>query len=194
MLEQIIQEISLQGWSYQQNVVDQHHLNLLAPLFSSDFSPARVGKERDLQRVEEIRGDFISWLDPLNPPTELANEFHLLEQLKLELNRNFFLGLKDFEAHLAKYPKGSFYKKHLDRFTTDSSRSLSFVFYLHQHWDEADGGELVLYNQEGEMIKTILPVPGSMICFLSGDFPHEVRPCSRERRSLTGWMHTKILT
>lgn len=194
MLEQIIQDISHQGWSYQLNVIDKERLSLLTPMFSADFAPARVGKEQALQRLEAIRGDFIFWLDPLNVPNELAKEFHLLEELKQELNRNFFLGLKEFEAHLAKYPVGTFYKKHIDRFALDSSRSLSFIFYLHEEWNPEDGGELVLYNHEGEVVKTILPTPGSMICFLSGDFPHEVKTCSRERRSLTGWMHTKIIT
>lgn len=194
MLDQIIQDIRTQGWSYQHNVVDKPRLAGLAPLFQDDFQPAKVGKSQDRKRVEEIRGDFIKWLDPKHPPLELRPEMQLLEELKLQLNQNFYLGLKEFECHLARYPSGSFYKKHLDRFEKGSSRSLSFIFYLHEEWTPQDGGELVLYHQNNDIVKTILPEPGSMVCFLSGDFPHEVKPCFKERRSLTGWMHTRIIT
>lgn len=194
MLDQIIQDIQAHGWSYQQNVVDKSQLGQLAPLFAENFLPAKVGKNQDRKRVEDIRGDFIKWLDPKDPPPELKPQILLLEDLRLKLNQHFFLGLKEFECHLARYPAGSFYKKHLDRFENDSSRSLSFIFYLHEEWAPEDGGELVLFNQQGEILKTILPSPGSMICFLSEDFPHEVKTCFKERRSLTGWMHTRIIT
>lgn len=192
MVDQIIQDIHQQGWSYQQNVVDNLRLATMAGLFEAEFSPAGVGSEK--QRVEEIRGDWIKWLDPLHPPGVLEPEIEFLRVLQNEFNQKFYLGLQDFECHLAKYPPGSFYKKHVDRFAKDSSRSISFIFYLHQEWKDTDGGELVLYNKDNQMIKTILPLPGSMIIFLSEDFPHEVKVCSQERRSLTGWMHTKILT
>jgi SM-20-related protein len=192
MIDQIAQDIHRQGWSYQQNVVDKSRLATMAPMFEAEFSPAGVGSEK--QRVEEIRGDWIKWLDPLHPPGALEKEIEFLRDLQNEFNQRFYLGLQDFECHLAKYPPGSFYKKHVDRLAKDSSRSISFIFYLHQEWNETDGGELVLYNKDDEIIKSILPLPGSMIIFLSEDFPHEVKVCSRERRSLTGWMHTKILT
>lgn len=194
MIDQIIQDIQQKGWSYQQQVVDSQALALLAPLFEEDFVPAKVGKSQERKRVEEIRGDYIKWLEPSNPQAEVQPMITLLNELKNSLNQNFYLGLKEFECHLARYPAGSFYKKHLDRFEKDSSRSFSFIFYLHESWTKQDGGELVLYNQNNEVIETILPLPGSMICFLSEEFPHEVKICHKERRSLTGWMHTKIIT
>lgn len=194
MIDRIAQDVQQQGWSYQQNVVDALHLAAISDLFNAEFAPARVGKDSQLQRVEEIRGDWIKWLDPQHPPGILEPQIEFLRKLQNDLNQRFYLGLQDFECHLAKYPAGSFYKKHLDRFEKDSSRSISFIFYLHQEWRSCDGGELVLYNEEGKVLKTILPEPGSMVIFLSEDFPHEVKICSRERRSLTGWMHTKILT
>ena len=114
----------------------------------------------------------------------------LLEDLKLELNRGIFLGAREYECHLAYYTPGTFYQKHVDRFENDSSRVLSFVFYLHNEWKPGDGGELILY---GEQTTTISPLPGSLVIFLSDGLPHEVKPCSRERRSFTGWMHSKII-
>lgn len=194
MLDQIIQDIYADGWSYQQNVVDKSRLAALGALFQDGFLPAKVGRGQDLQRVREIRGDFIKWIDPRIPPEELRSEMILLENLRLQINQNFFLNLKEFECHLARYPNGTFYKKHLDRFEKDSSRSLTFIFYLHEEWSPKDGGELILYNKQNEILKTFFPEPGSMICFLSEDFPHEVRTCFKERRSLTGWMHTRIIT
>lgn len=193
MLEQIIQDIHQKGWSHQRHVLDSQHLKTIAPLFETEFIPAGIGKSSERQRIEEIRGDWIKWLDPLHPPGALEAEIEVLRTLQNEFNQRFYLGLQDFECHLAKYPAGTFYKKHLDRFETDSSRSISFIFYLHEEWNESDGGELVLYDKAEKVIQTVFPVPGSMIVFLSGDFPHEVKICSKERRSLTGWMHTKIL-
>lgn len=194
MIEQIIQEIEQHGFSYLQDVISADDLAQIQTLFENGFRPARVGKDDGPKRVDEIRGDWIQWLEPSSPPIELKNQIQFLDDLKSTLNERFYLGLKDFECHLAKYPAGTFYKKHLDRFEKDSSRSVSFIFYLHEKWDEVDGGELVLYGQDNEIIQTIIPLPGSLIVFLSEEFPHEVKVCHKERRSLTGWMHTKILS
>jgi SM-20-related protein len=194
MIDQIVQDILSFGWSYQQNVVDKLTLKSLAPLFETEFLPAQVGSSLQRQRNVEIRGDLTKWLDPHDPPREIHELVELLHRLKQEFNQRFYLGLKDVEFHLAKYPAGSFYKKHSDRFESDSSRSVTFIFYLHQEWNESLGGELVLYNKKNEILKEILPDPGSMVIFMSEDFPHEVRICSAERRSFTGWIHTKILT
>jgi SM-20-related protein len=192
-VDQIIQDIRSQGWSFKQNIFNLDQLQHIQELYESDFLPAKVGKTHQLHRNEEIRGDWIRWIDTLTPPAQLHDLINLLEQLKISLNQNFFLGLKEFECHLAKYPVNSFYKTHVDRFEKDSSRSFTFIFYLHEAWDKKDGGELVLYNKSGEIIETILPLPGSMLCFMSEEFPHEVKTCFKERRSLTGWMHTKII-
>ncbi len=194
MFDQIIQELTHKGYSYQQQILKPEHLLEMAPLFNETFHAARVGKNKGPQRIEEIRGDWICWLDPLNPKKEALFTLSLLENLKSALNQHLYLGVKDFECHLARYPSGSFYKKHLDQFETDSSRCLSFIFYVHTEWENKDGGELILYNKQNEVLETILPEPGSLVVFLSRDFPHEVKVCHKERRSLTGWMHTKILT
>lgn len=193
MFDQIIQQLHSQGFCHIKGVLDLDKLKELQSFFVLDFKPAKIGKTDGPQRVPEVRGDSIHWLDPLNPPQELNGIISFLNELKSKLNQEFFLGLKDFECHLAKYPAGTFYKKHSDRFEKDSSRSVSFIFYLHEEWAEKDGGELVLYNKQNDILQTIYPEPGSMIVFMSEEFPHEVKICHKERRSLTGWMHTKIL-
>ncbi|MCO6705038.1 2OG-Fe(II) oxygenase, partial [Streptomyces sp. CHB9.2] len=37
----------------------------------------------------------------------------------------------------------------------------------------------------------VLPLGGSLVCFLSGQLPHEVLPATRERLSLTGWFRRR---
>ena len=191
MLDKIIQDLSEKQWSFQPGAISPAELRLIAPLFEGDFQPARVGKKGERQRVEEIRGDWISWIDVLDPPAEIQGQIKLLNELKTQVNQNLFLGLKDFECHLAKYPIGSFYKRHIDRHAKESSRALTYIFYLHQDWKKEDGGELVIYQRSGEKIATITPESGSLVTFISDDFPHEVLSSRRERRSMTGWMHTQ---
>lgn len=194
MIDKILSDINEQGKSFHTNFFSPEELRDIAKLFDNDFQAAFVGKGSNRRRDESIRGDFTKWLDPKKPPTELKSAFTFLDELMISLNRQFFLGIKEYEAHLAKYPAGSFYKKHLDRFEKDSSRSFTYIFYVHEDWNKENGGELVLYNKEGELLEKVIPSAGSLMCFLSEEFPHEVLPANKERRSLTGWMHTKIIS
>lgn len=196
MLDQILQEIEKEGYYYLPNLLNSDDLKRINAFFENhktEFHPAKVGQQGSRQRVESIRGDYTLWLDSLNPIPPFGSLFVFLQDLRESLNSRFFLGLQEFECHLAYYPSGTFYKKHLDRFEKNSSRRLSFVFYLNENWKESDGGELVMYDQSGNVLKTIYPMPGSFFCFLSDEFPHEVKSAGVERRSLTGWMHTKII-
>lgn len=195
MLDQLVRDIKEKGWSFQENILTAHDLSLIADFFQkhrSEFEPAQIGKGELRQRREDVRGDHTFWIDPLKPPPLFTKIMSLLEELKTDLNREIFLGAREYECHLAYYRSGSFYQKHVDRFENDSSRVLSFVFYLHEEWKSGDGGELVLYPDE-KTTATISPLPGSLVIFLSEGLPHEVKPCVRERRSFTGWMHSKII-
>lgn len=192
MLEQILREIERNGFALIPNLVSAADLADMNRFFEEhrrEFKPAMVGPKDNRQRVESVRGDYTFWIDPLDPIKPFDRIVTLLEELKKAVNQKFFMGLQQFECHLAYYPPGTFYKKHLDRHETNSSRSLSFVFYL----NKTAGGELVLYNKNNEVIQIVSPEPGSFICFMSDEFPHEVKPASAERRSFTGWMHTKII-
>lgn len=193
MLEQIVRDIKDKGWSFQRNILTAHDMSGISEFFRThrpEFEAAKIGKGQTRQRDESIRGDYTFWIDPLNPPAEFARAMQILEELKKNLNREIFLGAKEYECHLAYYPPGTFYQKHVDRFNNDSSRVFTFIFYVHDNWQPGDGGELILYTDEEV---TINPVPGSLMVFLSDNLPHEVKPCTRERRSFTGWMHSKII-
>lgn len=152
------------------------------------FAPARVGQAENLSVRPELRGDSTAWINHLSPPDQLVMPLAQLEDLRVRCNRELFLGLVDRELHLAKYPAGAFYKTHRDRHERSSRRVLSVILYLNQDWLESDGGELVLYNSELEEQQRVLPRGGTLVSFISADFPHEVLPARRERRSLTGWL------
>ena len=110
----------------------------------------------------------------------------LLDKLRECLNRELFLGLEDYECHFALYPPGSFYRRHLDRFRDDDRRTVTTVCYLNADWLPEHGGALRMALADDEELD-VLPAAGTLVVFMSADFPHEVLPASRERLSLTGW-------
>jgi SM-20-related protein len=145
------------------------------------------GSEHSLRR--EIRSDHILWLDDTNAAAMQRHYLALLEAYRQEVNRQLFLGLFEFEGHLALYPPGSFYKRHLDRFREDDRRTVTAILYLNNDWKESDGGQLRFYpnGESMEEYVDVLPEAGTFVTFLSHDYWHEVLPGSRERMSLTGW-------
>jgi Rps23 Pro-64 3,4-dihydroxylase Tpa1-like proline 4-hydroxylase len=84
------------------------------------------------------------------------------------------------------YPPGTFYRRHRDSFRGDDARVLSGVLYLNDAWTAGDGGALRLYLGGGET-RDVLPVAGTLICFLAPRYEHEVLPASRERLAVSGW-------
>jgi len=155
---------------------------------SGYFHQAGIGREQEYQLNQFVRRDRIRWLDMNYQPTQFYLEW--AEQLRQHLNRELFLGLFDYESHYAHFPKGAFYKKHLDAFQVNSSRRLSSVLYLNPAWQPGDGGELVMYatdDSDNTVLESILPTFGKMVLFLSEEFPHEVLPTRCSRYSLTGW-------
>ena len=146
---------------------------------------AGIGKETK-QINEGIRGDFIHWIDKTDAAAPIKKYTDKLDALRLFLNQTLYLSLKDYEVHLAMYPPGSFYKRHLDQFKSDDHRKLSVILYLNQDWKESYGGQLRMYLEN----KTLdcLPIAGRLVCFRSDRIEHEVLPATRERKSITGWM------
>lgn len=150
------------------------------------FDQAGVGREQDYQVNQFVRTDEIHWLSGTHVTTR--KYFQTMAQLRLAINRRLFLGLFDYECHYAFYPVGAFYRKHLDAFRGNNTRVVSTILYLNPDWKPGDGGELVLYHPDsGEVLETIAPVYGTMVFFLSEEFPHEVLPANMPRYSLTGW-------
>lgn len=155
-------------------------------LDEDEFRPAGVGREAGHRINPFIRRDEIRWIRGEHPAT--ADYLAWMEGLRLGLNRRLFMGLFEYECHYAHYPRGAYYKKHLDAFKGGASRLVTTVLYLNPAWGPNDGGELVLYAEDGEQVlETVAPQYGSLVVFLSECFPHEVRKAHRARFSLSGW-------
>ncbi len=156
------------------------------------FRQAGVGTGAEFGVRTEIRSDRILWLEE---PYSDAQRRYLdeLERLRLAINQSLYLGLFSFEGHLAVYPPGASYKKHLDRFQNAGHRVISTILYLNEDWAAEDGGQLRLYDgpEEEAGYQDVLSAGGTLALFLSGSVYHEVLPATRERVSLTGWFRTR---
>jgi len=154
-----------------------------------EFEDARVGAPGKLQRDAVVRGDRTCWLgEPL-----LAAEQGLLldfERLRLQLNRDWFLGLFDLEAHYAWYAPGAGYARHVDQPRGRSERRVSLILYLNENWDESAGGELQLFDASGGC-RYVEPIAGRLVCFLTDGREHAVLPARRDRFSVTGWFRAR---
>ena len=154
-----------------------------------EFVEARIGADRSLQRRKEIRGDSICWL----PEPRFAPEDELLgilEELRLQLNRDSFLGLFELELHYAAYPPGAAYARHVDQPQGRGQRRVSLVLYLNEQWTPSDGGHLRVFA-DGERYRDIEPVAGRLVLFLSERREHAVIPTRCPRLSLTGWFRSR---
>jgi len=157
----------------------------------SEFRRAGIGRNRDQQIDDGYRTDEIHWLDSCD--ASASAYLTLMEQLRLDINRQLFIGLFDYEAHFAHYAPGSFYKRHLDAFQGNTNRVVTTVFYLNPEWCEQDGGAINLYeNTDSEIpFKSVFPKMGTLVVFLSDQFPHEVMAAQRDRYSIAGWFRVK---
>ncbi|MET0355341.1 MAG: 2OG-Fe(II) oxygenase [Cellvibrio sp.] len=164
------------------------HFNQLR---EEEFKAAGVGRQSDFQVQDAIRSDKILWIIPEG--STITTEFlQWMESLRVGINRRLFMGLFDYESHFAHYPAGAFYKKHVDAFRATKAgqvnRVLSTVLYLNETWQSYNGGELVIYAQDGEQaLEKVLPEFGRFVIFLSEKFPHEVLPANCSRKSIAGW-------
>lgn len=151
---------------------------------------AKVGRAANALQSTALRTDETRWLD--DEPTDEAERAALgcVHALRTVLNETLFVGAQSVELHFARYAPGAFYKTHVDRFRDDDVRVITVVFYLNGAWPQDAGGELVLYAADGSgrVEARVAPTAGTMVCFLSDQFPHEVLAAKQERYSLTGWM------
>jgi SM-20-related protein len=197
----LINTLSIQGYVICEDFLAA---NIIAGLYdeahkyhtNNNMMPAKTGRMNQL-KPSNIRGDHILWLEEDNKNISIQAYFSQMHALKAVLNRQLFMNLQSLETHLAVYPVGGAYQKHLDQFNHDidtahdtKARQLSSILYLNADWQADDGGELRLYLNEHEHLD-ILPTAGKLVLFLSEKFWHEVRPAKRERVSLTGWFRTR---
>ncbi|MDF3123734.1 2OG-Fe(II) oxygenase [Rheinheimera sp. 1928-s] len=147
-----------------------------------ELKAAGVGRQGQHLLDLQVRRDQTAWLNADNPVQQ--QYLHMMAQLQHDMNQRCFLGLIDFEAHYARYQQGDFYQKHLDAFVGRSNRVLSTVCYLNT---AEQGGELVLYDEQDQLLTKVQPKAGTLVVFESCRFPHEVLPASEPRYSIAGW-------
>ncbi len=154
---------------------------------SRTMHQASIGHGIDNQIAVDIRGDFIHWLDGGTPAQRAFLE--LMHTYRQQLNRTFYLGINNYEAHFALYPEGRYYRRHWDNFRGRGNRLVTTVLYLNPEWRDEWGGQLRLYAQDEQTeLTTITPQPGLLATFISSEVPHEVLPTRKARVSIAGWM------
>lgn len=146
---------------------------------------AGIGALQDFQVKAEVRGDFIYWLEE-DRDIQFKPFFTMMDELKQKLLRYCYLSLSGSEFHIAKYPAGSFYHRHLDQFSERSNRQITVLVYLNKNWKKGDGGELVIHKEGNEII--VEPVAKRLLLFKSDLIEHEVLTTHVPRYSLTGWL------
>ena len=204
-LQQQLDQITDRGYSVMDNflspsVIDTLASEILVLENSALLHAANTGRAQTTVNTK-LRGDSIFWLNESEASHAQQTYFNEMEHLRSGLNQHLYLGLDVLESHLALYPIGASYQKHLDRFKANDNaqlpqRQISCILYLNKDWLEEDGGYLRLYlnadtTTDGEVATAssldIAPIAGRLVMFLSDTFYHEVLPANRARMSLTGW-------
>ncbi len=178
------------GYAIIENALPESLQTLLrlsqAQLSQADYHMGGVGRQAGFQHIENVRNDGVCWIDGATGGGKAW--LNWTESLRQHLNSQLFMGLFSFESHFAHYPPGHFYKTHYDAFRGQGNRVVSLVTYLNENWDAGDGGELMLYRDDSDSAGiAVLPRPGTLVAFLSEEFPHEVLPARQDRYSVAGW-------
>lgn len=197
LLQSIAGQLAEQGYAIINNALPdeltQQLYQRVTTLAPEAFKPAGIGRSQAHRLDESYRRDQIHWLDSSDPAQ--SRYLAWMEMLRQGINQQLFMGLFDYESHFAHYAPGTFYKRHLDAFKGETNRVVTTVFYLNPEWYEADGGEIVLYadEQQDQPFTALYPHAGTLLLFLSDQFPHEVRCAQRDRYSIAGWFRVKSL-
>lgn len=186
----IAQDIEKQGYSIRHGALPEDLANTLfinqQALAAEKFKKAGIGRGDEYLENDFVRTDEICWITGETPAGRQWLDWS--SGLQTFLNRRLFLGLFSFESHFAHYGPGDYYKRHYDAFRGEANRVLSVVAYFNRGWVPSNGGELVIYtdDHDKEGVK-VVPLFGTLVTFLSEEFPHEVLAANRDRYSIAGW-------
>lgn len=169
------------------NLSEQLKIHLLTLHNHRLLTTAGTGNEDIILKDTMVRSDKIYWLDRSHQNPFEDAFFDVMDDFVRYLNETCYVGITHYEFHYAMYEKGSFYKRHLDRFKNDDSRLFSMITYLNPEWKEGDGGELNIYHKDGTTQK-ISPTDGKSVFFKSDELEHEVLETMMPRMSITGWL------
>src|SRR5690625_557597 len=149
---------------------------------------AGIGKSGEFKLDSSVRGDLIYWLDH-DKDQQLLPFFELMDELIDAFRKYCFLSLSGSEFHIAKYPAGSYYKRHLDQFNNRSIRMITVLLYLNENWKKGDGGELRIFGKGEDIL--VEPIARRLLLFKSDKIEHEVLTTEVPRYCLTGWLLRK---
>lgn len=184
-VDQIVEDLDQQGFTIIDNAYPQDYVLALAEECTSNLNRFR---DAAIQSgvVSKIRSDHILWI---SEELEIAqHHIETLKEISQLLNRNFYLGIKEVEAHFACYNAGEYYALHRDNPQGKNGRIISTVYYLHEDWQDNWGGELHLEDKNGQW-HTIQPKPNRIAMFQS-DLLHEVIKAKHQRLSITAWLRS----
>jgi SM-20-related protein len=182
-------ELAINDYIIIDNFLSASQFDLIHSFFKSHldaFDKAGIGELGNNIVRADIRGDYTYWLER-SRDLVLNNIWELIDETMYIYNRYCFLGLSGYEFHLAHYPTGGHYDKHLDQFNNRNNRTISIVTYLNKNWRPGDGGELEIYRADGSSF-TVAPMARRCVMFKSAVVPHAVLASHRPRFSLTGWL------
>lgn len=185
-----IDQLAEHEYVLEDNFISEEHYRQIMAFFNEmekkdQLKKAGIGSLNDYKIETSVRGDFIYWLDR-ERDVPLASFFELMDELTEKLKRYCYLSLSGSEFHIAKYPAGTHYEKHLDQFHERSNRLITVLIYLNEDWKPGDGGELKIYKENEEIL--IEPVARRLLVFKSDTIEHEVLKTKVPRYSLTGWL------
>ena len=162
----------------QENIFQLQQDNLM--------TAAGIGNLEIKDAHQKMRSDQIYWMDKSHDNIYEQEFLQLAEDFIDRLNSTCYTGINGYEFHYAVYAEGSFYKRHRDQFKNDSDRKYSLINYLNDNWQEEDGGQLLVYQEEA--VQKILPQSRTAVFFKSDQMEHEVTVANRQRMSITGWL------
>lgn len=155
----------------------------------NSYTKAKISRSATQHLDSTKRSDKTLWMDE---DDSIQSEYlTFAKQLQEHLNRELYLGVKYYESHFAVYEKNDFYEKHVDAFKNSKNRVVTTVYYLNNDWSQEDGGELLIYNENNELITKVSPQSNTLVVFLSDKFPHEVLPSNKKRFSIAGWFRVE---
>jgi SM-20-related protein len=189
------------------------------------FKVAKIGQDATNELNTNIRVAETCFIGPtkteqdlpsssstLSNPAARNDLYQILDQIRVDLcgsssslsrKRTLDAGLT--ELLYAYYPKGGYYRRHVDSVAKSASvlRSISLLLYLNPaDWNmQNDGGQLRIHldsskdelplGQEPNYID-VEPRGGTLVLFESNAIPHEVLDTNRERMAVVGWYNRPV--
>lgn len=146
-----------------------------------------IDRERRHRRTAPGRGDYLTWLDRTDEyPWDLVAE--RFEQLRVDLNRMGYLGLREFDVRIARYSDdGSSVDRYVETPGPDSDRRVTATVYLNPGWEAPDGGELRLSPPSAGEPVDIAPIAGRLVAYRDDEVDREVLPTHAPRYGLSSW-------